>query len=209
LRRRDTIKVYHIHRDYFKKKMLTDYVTDISRWEAWQKEYRYGGLMIIPPDPPFARVETLRKKYDPKGQAICCPHISVTVPFPRALSDANWYEIKSIVSGIKPFTIKYGPLINFLPNPGVCLAIEPLAEMDNLRAALEKAAAFRGAPPRKYPFLPHMTIAEFITEEETKELMVKLEKVAPVGSFFCTRVFYAVPDKYFHFTERGGLGFYG
>jgi len=188
--------------------MLTNYVTDISRWEDWQKEYRYGVILIIPPDPPLTRVEALRRKYDPKGQAICGPHISVTVPFPRALSDANWYEIKSIVSGIKPFTIKYGPLMNFLPHPGVYLAIEPVTEMDNLRTVLEKAAAFKGAPPRKYPFLPHMTIAEFITEEETKELMVKLKDTAPVGSFFCTSVSYAVPDRYFHFTERGRLGLY-
>jgi 2'-5' RNA ligase len=182
--------------------MLTSYAADMSRWEDWQREYKYGVILIIPPDPPYSKMETLRRTYDPKGQAICGPHISVTVPIPRALSDANWYELKSIAAGIKPFTVKYGPLINYLPHPGVCLAIEPLDVLDELRTTLESAAAFKGAPPRRYPFSPHMTIAEYITVDETTDLMVKLKDSAPSGSFFCTSLSYVVPDNYFHFTER-------
>jgi hypothetical protein len=188
--------------------MIINYATDILRWKDWQKPYKYGGILIIPPDPPFSKIEALRGKYDPVAQAICGAHISVTVPLPRPLSKANLFELKSITSGIKPFTVKYGPLINFLPAPGVYLAIEPRDALDNLRAALESAAVFKGAIPREHPFLPHLTIAEFIGEDDTKELMVKLKDVAPSGSFLCTSVSYCVPDKNFHFTERGRFDLY-
>jgi 2'-5' RNA ligase len=187
--------------------MLTNYATDISRWEEWQKAYRYGVMLIIPTDPPYRRIEALRRWYDPKGHLICGPHISITVPFPRALSDANWFELKSIAAGIRPITIKYGPLINYLPEPGIYLEIEPRDELDNLRTTLEKATAFKGALPRKYPFSPHMTIAEYITVEHTGELMEKLKDNTPSGSFFCTSISYCVPDNNFHFTERGRFDF--
>ena len=188
--------------------MLTNYAKDINHWEEWQKAYKYGVILIIPPDPPFAQMEALRKEYDPRGQEICGTHISVTVPIPRPLSETNWYELKSIASGIKPFTVYYGPLINYLPAPGVCLAIEPKDALDSLRAALENAAVFKGAPPRKYPFSPHMTIAEFITEEETTTLMTELKDIAPTGFFLCTYLSYMVPDYNFHFTERGSFDLY-
>jgi hypothetical protein len=188
--------------------MLTRYPTDINRWKDWQKLYRYGVFLIIPPDPPFSLVEKLRFKYDPESHAVCCPHISVTVPLPRPLSEYNWMELKNVVSGLMPFTLTYGPVINYLPHPGVCLAAGPALEMDNLRAALENTAALRRAEPRGRPFSPHMTIAENITEERTLELMALLKDVALSGSFLCTAVSFCVPDNNFHFTERGRLDFY-
>lgn len=182
--------------------MVTKYEEDISQWETWQREYRFGVLLIYPPDPPLIQINALRAKYDPRSQSFCDAHISLTIPLPRPLSEAHWDELESIASFITPFTIHYGPLMNYLPYPGVCLAIEPQAELDRLRTALETASAFAGAPARRYPFSAHMTIAEFISEDETKSLMVELKDVAPVGSFLCTYVSYTVPDSSFHFTER-------
>jgi 2'-5' RNA ligase len=99
--------------------------------------------------------------------------------------------------------------MNYLPYPGVCLAIEPQAELDRLRTAVEAASAFTGAPARRYPFSAHMTIAEFITVDETEGLMAELRDIAPQGSFMCRYVSYAVPDGGFHLTERGRLGLRG
>jgi hypothetical protein len=131
---------------------VTHYEADITHWQDWQKAYRYGVLLIFPPDPPLTQVNALRAQYDPQSQAVCDAHISLTVPLPRAMSDGHWQELESIVSAIETFTIEYGPLINYPPNPGVCLAIGPQDKQDNLRIALEAAPVFAGAPPRKYPF---------------------------------------------------------
>ncbi len=184
---------------------MTDYAADTAQWEDWQREYRYGVLLILPPDPPSAQINALRAVHDPRGQAICEAHISLTVPLPRPMEDAHWRELESIASTIEAFTIHYGPLMNYLPHPGVCLAIEPQAELDALRAALEAASVFAGAPDRRYPFSAHMTIAEFISAERTETLTDELRGVVPDGSFTCTGVAYTVPDDTFHFAERARL----
>jgi 2'-5' RNA ligase len=185
--------------------MVTGYEADISHWETWQKEYRFGVILIIPPEPLFMQMNTLRSRYDPRSQSYCDAHISLTTPLPRPLSEAHWSELESIASTIKPFTVRYGPLMNYLPYPGVCLAIEPQTELDRLRAMLEAASVFAGAAVRKFPFSAHMTIAEFISREETEALMVELKDVAPSGSFLCNCVSYTVPNSNFHFTERRKL----
>jgi len=185
--------------------MVTDYAADISHWEEWQREYRFGVLLIFPPDPPATQVNNLRSEYDPQGQSICKAHISLTVPLPRPIESAYWSELRSITSDIKPFSIHYGPLTNYFPHPGVVLAIEPQDELDRLVTVLESASVFEGAPARKYPFSAHMTIAEFISLQQTEELMVELQGLTPQGDFLCDSVSYAVPDVSFHFTERAKL----
>ncbi|MBM3240985.1 2'-5' RNA ligase family protein [Candidatus Poribacteria bacterium] len=185
--------------------MVTSYEADISHWEAWQKEYRFGVLLILPPEPLFTQMNTLRARYDPRSQSYCDAHISLTTPLPRPLSEAHWSELKSIASIIKPFTVRYGPLMNYLPYPGICVAIESQAELDRLRTMLETASVFAGAAVRKFPFSAHLTIAEFISVEVTEALMVELKDVAPSGSFRCNGVSYMAPDRSFHFTERRKL----
>jgi len=185
--------------------LITDYTADISSWKTWQQEYRFGVLLIFPPDPPLTQVNNLRSEYDPQGQSICQAHISLTVPLPGPLNNIHWSELQSIASDIEPFYIHYGPLTNYLPHPGIVLAIEPQDKLDRLRAALESASVFEGAPARKYPFSAHMTIAEFISVERTEELMVKLQGLTPAGDFLCNDVSYTVPDSSFHFTERAKL----
>ncbi|KKL35160.1 hypothetical protein LCGC14_2368310 [marine sediment metagenome] len=185
--------------------MATSYEADIGHWEDWQKAYRFGIFLILPPDPPLTQVNALRSKHDPRGQSICEAHISLTIPLARPLGEADWSELESIASGVQPFSIRYGPLMNYLPHPGVCLVIQPQNELDRLRGALETASVFEGAPARKYPFSAHMTIAEFISAEQTESLMGELAGVAPKGVFACTGVSYVVPDAGFHFTERRRL----
>jgi 2'-5' RNA ligase len=185
--------------------MVTRYASDITNWESWQREYRFGVLLIYPPDPPFEQVNALRAEHDPRAQSYCDAHISLTVPVPGALTEEHWAELESIAFGIPPISVHYGPLMNYLPHPGVCLAIEPQEELDRLRIALEAASAFTGAPPRRHPFSAHMTIAEFISVDETETLMASLQEKAPQGTFLCKGVSYAVPDSDFHFAERRRL----
>jgi 2'-5' RNA ligase len=186
-------------------KLITHYVEDISLWRDWQKEYRYGAILVLPPDPPLKIIDEMRTQYDPIMQAVCGAHISLTLPLVREVDEADWEELKQIAAGIKPVTVRYGPLANFLPTPVIFIAIEPKQELKKVRELIENAAVFKDAPPDQYPFIPHMTISETLTAEKTKELMTRLKDVAPAGSFLCTHLSYAVPDKSFHFAERGRL----
>jgi 2'-5' RNA ligase len=183
--------------------MITHYAADVSHWQDWAQVYRFGVLLIFPPAPLRAQVNALRDAHDPASQAVCDAHISLTTPLARPIDAADWRELEAIAAAFAPFAIHYGPLLQL--EPVVCLAIEPHATLDRLRVALESAAVFAGAPARKYAFLPHMTIAEFITAEQSVRLMRELADVVPSGSFPCTGVAYAVPDANFHFTERGRL----
>lgn len=188
--------------------MVTNYATEIEQWEAWQQAYRFGVLLIFPLQPLLAQVNALRSQYDPRSQAICDAHISLTGPLPEPINAAQWSELAAIAAELPAFSIRYGSLMNYLPHPGVCLAIEPQERVDHLRIALERAAIFAGAPPRQYPFSAHMTLAEFISAEQTESLMDELAPVAPKGIFTCTNVAYAVPDETFHFTERKRLALF-
>jgi len=46
-----------------------------------------------------------------------------------------------------------------------------------------------------------MTIAEFITQERTDELMQELQGVAPSGTFWCDAIEYAMPDERLRFER--------
>ncbi|MBN2074379.1 MAG: 2'-5' RNA ligase family protein [Dehalococcoidales bacterium] len=182
--------------------MITEYAMDMNGWIDWQKAYRFGVILIYPPDPPADEVNRLREIHDPRGQSYCEAHISLTVPLPRPVDDFHLEEMKMLASGCTRFTIQYGPLSNYLPAPGVVLAIEPKDILSSLVTTLESSSVFENAPPRPFPFSPHLTISEFIDVERTSELMVELQDKTPEGEFLCNYVSYAVPDENFHFTER-------
>lgn len=183
--------------------VITDYVADVGAWGGWKQGYQFGVLLIMAPDPPLGAVNALRTRYAWSQSSECDAHISLTVPLPRPLTDADRAQLGAIAATIEPFLVHYGPLMNYLPAaPGVCLQIEPQDKLAGLLEALEAAPCFAGAQPRRYPFSAHMTIAELISVELTEKLMVELNDEAPRGSFLCTHVCYAVPNADFRFTER-------
>ncbi len=185
--------------------MVTEYASDIEHWEDWQHEYRFGVLLLFPPEPLRSIVNGLRRQHDPRSQRYCDAHISLTVPAAAPVTASHWAELTAVASAIEPIEITYGPLKHYLPHPGVCLATEPAEALDALRLALEAVSPFSEAPPRRHPFSPHMTIAEFITAHRTESLMDELASLAPSGHFLCQEVSYAVPNDAFHFEERGRL----
>ncbi len=189
--------------------MITEYAMNMNRWGDWQKAYRFGVILIFPPDPPAGELNRLREIHDPRGQSYIQAHITLTVPVPRPVEEYHLDELKMLASGFNSFTIQYGPLSNYLPAPGVVLAIEPKNKLDNLVTTLESASIFENAPPRPYPFSPHMTISEFIDVVRTSELMIELQGKTPEGEFLCNYVSYAVPDENFHLTERAKLDLTG
>lgn len=181
------------------------YVEDLSKWEAWQRDYRYGALFVFPPSPLREQINALRATYDPRSQSYCDAHISLTVPFPRALDQRDWTDLMHVTNSLAPLTVIYGPPRSYPGVPGVVLHIEPFDRFNELVLALESAHVFLDARPRTYPFSPHMTIAEFISLERTGELLKGLPKEGLVGTFSCQRISYAVPDEHFHFNEQAYL----
>jgi 2'-5' RNA ligase len=175
----------------------------MTDWLDWQRPYRLGVLLVLPPGRVRKEVNELRARYDPRSQAAAEAHVSLTVPFQKEPDHGLWSELDRVASSFRPFTIHYGPLVSFLPKPGAALDIEPKDALDRLRRALETCEVFAGAGPRPYPFWPHMTIAEFVSVDATKELVRQIGgDRAPVGSFVCDHLSYLVPDESLHFTER-------
>jgi 2'-5' RNA ligase len=185
---------------------VTRYESSMDGWEPWQREYRFGAILIFPPEPLLSQVNALRQVHDPRSHGVCEAHVSLTVPLPGPMTRTQWRELESAAATIAPFRVHCGPLRNYLPAaPGVCLTVQPEEALTHVVRTIEATTAFADAPARRYPFSPHMTIAEFISREETERLMVELDPVAPAGTFTCTGLSYAVPDGRFHFTERRRL----
>ena len=182
--------------------MPPQYPERMSNWLDWQKPYRFGVLLVLPPEQVRNEIDALRSIYDPASHSGAKAHISLTVPFPREPDEHAWSALQRIASGFTPFTIRYGPLIPFLPKPGAALDIQPQAELDRLRCALEDCDIFKGAGPRAYPFWAHMTIAEFISVADTKKLVREIDgDHAPRGCFICDHISHLVPDERFCFRE--------
>jgi 2'-5' RNA ligase len=182
--------------------LITTYALPTAAWEPWYEEYRYGALYLYPPGPLREQINTLRQRYDPRSQAICDAHISLTVPVPRPLRSADAIEIRRVAQRLSAFEITWGPPYQYPGVPGLVLRIEPAARLLALVSALEACTCFHGAGQRRHPFSPHMTIAEFITLEQSAVLARELASSGLEGHFWCTQVVYAVPDAAFHFTER-------
>ncbi len=181
---------------------ITTYPAPQPGWESWYETYRYGALYVFPPPDLRARVNALRHRYDPRSQAICDAHISLTVPLPAPLSHNAAAELHDVVGAIPPFMVRWGPPYQYPGIPGVVLRIQPVEPFHALVRALEGCACFAHAAPRPHPFSPHMTVAEFITGPRTGEILAELHGTDLEGEFACTEVAYAVPDATFRFTER-------
>ena len=168
-------------------------------WEPWQNEYRHGAFYLFPPADVAAAVNELRARYDPKAAAICDAHISLSEPLADPLSDEQLDELRSTLTGVAPFEFTYGPLTSIGPYPGVVFAVAPEGAFFVLRAVVHSTSIFAGRDLSRAKRVPHMTVAEFISLEDTHELLTQLKNTVPGGSFLCDRVVYAVPDASFHF----------
>jgi 2'-5' RNA ligase len=144
-------------------------------------------------------VNELRARYDPKSAAICDAHISLSEPLVGPLSDSQLNEMRVALATVTPFDLTYGPLTSIGSHPGVVFAIDPEDAFFSLRAVIQATSMFAGRPAPRSNRAPHMTVAEFITRDETHELLNQLKDAIPGGTFLCDHVTFAVPDAAFHF----------
>lgn len=175
--------------------------SDTSSWQAWQVDYRYGAFYIFPPAGVIEAVDELRETYDPTSAGYCQAHISLSEPLQHPLTQTELDDLTTRLAAIEPFSIRYGPLRNFPPYPGVTYSITPEEPFRTLRSAIHSASMFRGMTPQREHVAPHMTIAEFISTERTDELLKQLSGNVPEGTFLCDSVEYAVPNRDFYFER--------
>lgn len=187
---------------------MVAYAMDTSRWEDWQRDYRLGLILIMPPQEVSQQIDPLRAKYDPRSYAICPTHISVSDPLRREMTLEVEDEIRHILGAVKPFMLHFDKPHASTEHGGVAYPIEPKEPIVALKEALHAASAFAGEVYRRRHIPSHMTIAEFITIEDSLRLRTQLQDSAPSGSFLCDRLEFIVPDEDFHF-QRAATFFLG
>jgi 2'-5' RNA ligase len=180
---------------------MIKYATKTEHWAPWWFEYHYGAFYIFPPPGVIEPVDALRAKYDPTSAKHCQAHISLSEPLSGPLTNEQLAELQQALSLMQPFLIKYGPLRSFPPYPGVCYTTTPEKPFFDLRHAIHSTSLFATSPLTRKDRAPHMTIAEFITNERTDELLKALQGKVPEGTFTCGSIVYAVPNDDFYFEQ--------
>jgi hypothetical protein len=168
-------------------------------WEPWQEEYRHGAFYLFPLSEIALVVNELRLRYDPRSAAICDAHVSLSEPLTGPLLDQQLDEILAALSAVTPFSLTFGPLTQIGSHPGVVLGISPEVPFFALRDVVHSTSIFAGRELSRAKRFPHMTVAEFISHEEARDLLAEVSTGDVGGTFLCDRVVYAVPDTSFHF----------
>lgn len=84
--------------------MGEQYVVDMSNWEPWQCEYRFGVILVMPPLHVASLMNTLRQAYDLKSHVIRSANISsVSDPLRRELSDDAREETRNFCGLLSRF----------------------------------------------------------------------------------------------------------
>lgn len=179
--------------------MSVQYVADTAHWEPWQCDYRLGLILIMPPDEVAAPVNALRAKYDPATYAICPAHITLSDPIGLEMTPEYDAEISNILSIVEPFMLHFDTPYASRERAGVAYPIYPIEPIDALRATLHQASVFTRKPYWTRTIPPHMTLAEFVSIEESWHIMDEITETAPSGSFLCDRLEFIVPDSNMHF----------
>ena len=178
-------------------------VADTSRWEPWQHDYRFGVILVMPPPHVASSIDALRQAYDQKSHAICSAHISVSDPLRQPMSDDARKEIQELLRTVEPFDVQYDRPTASAQRPGVAYPVSPQERFDELKRLLHQASLFEGLAYRRRDIPAHMTIAEFLTIEDSLSICADLRETAPRGSFWCDRLEHVVPDSTFRFQRRG------
>lgn len=180
---------------------MVSYAEEMSDWEQWQRDYRLGVILILPPPEVAQQIDPLRAKYDPRSFATSPTHISVTDPLSKEMTPDLQEEIQGVLSGFSPFEVHFDKPQASTEYAGVSYPIRPQEPIDALKQALHASSAFGDRSHERRDIPAHMTIAEFLSIEESLRLCDQLQDTAPSGSFVCDRLSLVVPDQDFSFNE--------
>jgi hypothetical protein len=104
---------------------------------------------------------------------------------------------------VELFDVHYDRPTASARRPGVAYPVSPQERFDELKCTIHQASVFEGVAYSRREIPAHMTIAEFLTIEDSLKICADLMDKAPRGSFWCDRLQHVVPDARFRFRRRG------
>ncbi|MEB2278833.1 YjcG family protein [Lysinibacillus xylanilyticus] len=131
------------------------------------------GIVAFPSKKLQDLANTYRKRYDPHYAKIT-PHITLKDSF-----EATDEDIQSVVKQLDGLAAKYAPLSihalrisSFFPTTNaIYFRIEPTEQLTTLHEALEEKVPFGES---KHVFVPHITIAQKMTDSEHDDIFGQL-----------------------------------
>ena len=177
------------------------YAQDTSSWTDWQQAFRYGAFLLFPPPGTIEYLDDLRRRYDPESYATCQAHVTLSAPLRRRPTEHGLEHLRAAMRTVEPFTISFRNVHATPPYPGVVYEIDPRSTLAALRSTVHSVSLFDSSVLNPHDVSPHMTIAEFVTLEESIELAAELRGRVREGTWECTRIEYAVPDDAFRFQR--------
>jgi hypothetical protein len=108
-----------------------------------------------------------------------------------------------LLRAVEPFEVHYDRPTASTRRPGVAYPVAPQERFDELKRVIHQASLLECAAYSRREIPAHMTIAEFLTIEDSLRVCADLADTAPRGSLWCDRLEYIVPDATFRFQRRG------
>ena len=177
---------------------MIEYAEDTSTWEPWQRDYRFGVILVLPTEDVAQIFDDLRRTHDPRSFDTCRAHVSVSDPLGGEMTPEVISEIEDGLHGVDPFELRFGAPTASSEHPGVSCPITPQDRINHVKGILHRISAFGSEPYRRRSIPAHMTIAEFISIEDGLQLASDLQGVGP-GAFSCDRLTPMIPDDGFRF----------
>ncbi|ABS21277.1 YjcG family protein [Bacillus cytotoxicus] len=131
------------------------------------------GIVIFPSKMIQDKANGLRKRYDPH-YALVPPHITLKAPFeaPEEQLETIVKELRTIANKTNPFTLHVGKVGSFAPvNNVIYFKVEKTPELTFLNEEMHKGFLTQ---EREYAFVPHLTIAQKLSDAEHADILGRL-----------------------------------
>ena len=167
-------------------------------WPEWQRDHRYGALVIEPPPEVAEVLNPIRERFDPVSADRASAHVTVTPPFVEGPTPAEESRVGSVVGRIGSMWLQLGTPEQFAGSSVIYLPVMNGEAVLRLRDVLLATGLFRLDLPHTTDFVPHLTISEM---GATPEAALRTIIPAPAASaFHVAEIAWWVPDEAFRFT---------
>ena len=170
-----------------------------AAWPTWQRDYRYGTLVILPPSNLASALDPIRSRLDPVSAATIGAHVTLTPPFATAPTSTDEERVLRCIRGLASMRLQLDRPTRFSGSSVLYLPVVPAEELGKLREVLLAIGLFRLDLPHTTDFVPHLTLSEFGTAPAVPDTELPPPEAM---AFLADTVTWVVPDEAFHFTVR-------